>query len=92
MARTPPIPYRPDPPPDLKLSPSPNLEGVEAAAKWIRDNMGITTATGRWIHEKTITGQIRYHKLMGRRWYSSLELHNFVMAQSKLGGQRGTGA
>ena len=82
MART---PYRPEPPPELKLSPLFNIEGVDGAAQWMRDNMGIP-ATPRWIHEKTITGHIRYSTLMNKRFYSSLELYNFVMAQAKLGG------
>ena len=90
MARTPTPPYRPEPPPDLKLSPLFDLEGVDAAAEWVRENLHIP-ATGRWIHDKTITGQIRYSKLLGRRWYSSLELYNFIMLQSKIGGRRSTG-
>ena len=53
----------------------------------MRENMK-WPATGRWIHDKTITGQIRYSRALGKRWYSSLELYNFVMAQSKLGGQQ----
>ena len=48
-------------------------------------------ATPRWIHDHTIAGHIRYTRALGKRWYSSLELYNFVMAQSKLGGQRSTG-
>lgn len=46
----------------------------------------------RWIHDHTITGHIRYTRALGKRWYSSLELYNFVMAQSKVGGQRSTRA
>ena len=91
MARTTMPPYRPDPPPELKLSPLFNIEGKEGAADWIRENMGMP-ATARWIHDKTITGQIRYARALGKRWYSSLELYNFVMAQAKLGGQRSTGS
>jgi hypothetical protein len=86
MARTQIVTEASEPPPGLDLSPVPNLEGVERAAEWIRDNLGIP-ATGRWIHDKTITGRIRYHKLMNRRYYSSAELYEFVMAQSKIGGQ-----
>ena len=39
MARTPQYPYRPDPPPDLKLSPLFDIEGKEGAAEWVRENM-----------------------------------------------------
>jgi hypothetical protein len=48
MARTQIVTKTPEPPPGLELSPVPNLEGVERAAAW--------------IHDKTITGRIRYHK------------------------------
>ena len=33
------IPYRPDPPPDLELSPLFDIEGKEGAADWVRDNV-----------------------------------------------------
>ena len=81
-------PYRPDPPPGLKLSPLFAIEGTEGAAQWVRENMHMP-ATARWIHDHTIAGHIRYVRLLGRRWYSSLELYNFVMSQAKLGGQGG---
>lgn len=91
MARTPTPPYRPEPPPDLKLSPLFDIEGKEGAADWVRENMK-WPATPRWIHDHTIAGHIRYSRALGKRWYSSLELYNFIMAQSKIGGQRNTGA
>ena len=47
---------------------------------------------GRWIHDKTITGQIQIHKGAWGDGGNSLELYNFVMAQTKLGGQRSTDA
>ena len=80
MAPMPRIPYRPDPPPDLELSPLFELEGIDGAADWVRENLRLP-ATGRWIHDHTIAG----HIVRGfcRRRYSSLELYNFVMAQSK---------
>ncbi len=91
MARMPPAPYRPDRRPELKLSPLFDIEGKEGAAEWVRENMK-WPATPRWIHDKTISGQIRYTRALGKRWYSSLELYNFVMAQAKLGGQQSTGS
>ncbi len=86
MARMPVIPQVPEPPPGLELSPVPNLEGTEAAARWIRERLGIP-ATARWIHDKTITGRIPYALLMGRRFYSTRALYHFVMTQTKVGGK-----
>lgn len=88
MSRTPTPPYRPDPPPDLNLSPKFDIEGKEGAAEWVRENM-TWPATPRWIHDHTIAGHIRYARALGKRWYSSLELYNFIMGQSKVGGQGG---
>jgi hypothetical protein len=67
----------------LKLSPLFDLEGVGAAAGWVRNNLRFLAAE-RWIHEKTITGQLHYAMLLGKRWHSSLELYNCVMAQFEL--------
>lgn len=86
MARMPVIPQMPEPPPGLELSPVPNLEGIDAAAQWMRDRLGIP-ATARWIHDKTNAGQIRYALLMGRRFYSTRALYDFVMTQTKVGGK-----
>ena len=89
MARTASIPYRPEPPPDLELSPLLDIEGKEGAADWVRDNIK-WPATGRWIHDHTIAGHIRYSRALGKRWYSSLELYNFVMAQGSSAGSKST--
>ncbi len=91
MARMPHIPYRPDPPPGLELSPLFELEGIDGAADWVCENLRLP-ATGRWIHDHTIAGHIRYVRALGKRRYSSLELYNFVMAQSKVGGERQKGS
>jgi hypothetical protein len=90
MARMPVTPYRPDPPPDLELSPLFDIEGNDGAAKWVREKLK-WPATPRWIHDHTIAGHIRYTRALGKRRYSSLELYNFVMAQSKVGGERQKG-
>lgn len=81
-------PYCPPPPPDLRLSPVFNLCGPESAARWCREELGIEHASERWIHDATLKGKIRYARLCGRRYYSSLEIYKFVMSQAKFGGGR----
>ena len=80
-------PYRPDPPPDLTLDSRFDIEQPEGAAEWVRKNMKMPAAR-RWIYDHTIAGHIRYTRAFGKRYYSSLELYNFIMDQSKLGGQQ----
>jgi hypothetical protein len=63
------------------------IDSQDGAAGRIRDRLGISAATRRWIHDRTITGQIRYHKLMGNRYYSSQALYDFIMAQNKISRQ-----
>lgn len=81
-------PYCPEPPEGLRLSPVFNLCGPEAAARWCREELGIEVASPRWIHDATLRGKIRYARLCGRRYYSSLEIYKFVMSQAKFGGGR----
>ncbi len=77
--------YCPDPPEDLRLSPVFALVGPEAAARWMRDEMG-SPATARWIHDQTLAGNIVYSVQVNKRCYSTLELYRFAMSLAKRGG------
>lgn len=70
--------YRPDPPPDLKLSPAPTLKGKQAAHRWITDKMGVAMT---WHYFKSSADKhLVPHTWIGRAmFFSTQDLWNWVM-------------
>ncbi|GAS89375.1 hypothetical protein [Mycolicibacterium brisbanense] len=72
----------PAPPPDLELSPVPNIRTAAAAAEWITGTLGIPV-TERYVRVKTNEKLIRYSIIQGVRHYSSQALYEFIMSTQK---------
>lgn len=72
----------PAPPPDVALSPVPNIRKADAAARWITETLGIPV-TERYIRAKTNERRIRCHIIQGVRHYSTHDLYSFVMSTRK---------
>ncbi|NOQ62523.1 hypothetical protein [Mycolicibacterium fortuitum] len=74
----------PAPPPEIKLSPIPNVRKADGAAEWITDTLGIPV-TEQYIRDKTNRKQISYWLIRGVRHYSTQALYDFIMSQQEVG-------